>query len=63
VLATGNVYLQAIAEAVRVETARAQVETAEALYKKGAATGRGFRYHSASASTVPLGDSNHRSHK
>jgi outer membrane protein TolC len=37
VLATGNVYLQAIAEAARVETARAQVETAEALYKKAEA--------------------------
>ena len=37
VLATGNVYLQAIAEAARVETARAQVETAEALYKKAGA--------------------------
>ena len=37
VLATGNVYLQAIAEAARVETARAQVETAEALYKKAVA--------------------------
>ena len=42
VLATGNAYLQAIAEAARVDTARAQVETAEALYKKGrgAAAGR-----------------------
>jgi len=28
VLATGNAYLQAIAEAARVETAQAQVETA-----------------------------------
>lgn len=37
VLATGNVYLQAIAESARVETARAQVETAEALYKKAVA--------------------------
>jgi len=37
VLATGNVYLQAIAGAARVETARAQVETAEALYKKAGA--------------------------
>jgi outer membrane protein TolC len=37
VLATGNVYLQAIAEAARVETARAQVETADALYKKAVA--------------------------
>jgi outer membrane protein TolC len=37
VLATGNVYLQAIAEAARVDTARAQVETAEALYKKAVA--------------------------
>jgi len=37
VLATGNVYLQAIAETARVETARAQVETAEALYKKAGA--------------------------
>jgi len=37
VLATGNVYLQAIAEAARVETARAQVETAEALYNKAGA--------------------------
>ncbi len=37
VLATGNVYLKAIAEAARVETARAQVETAEALYKKAGA--------------------------
>jgi outer membrane protein TolC len=37
VLATGNVYLQAIAEAARVETAQAQVETADALYKKAVA--------------------------
>lgn len=37
VLATGNVYLQAIAEAARVETARAQVDTAEALHKKAVA--------------------------
>jgi outer membrane protein TolC len=37
VLATGNEYLQGIAEAARVETARAQVETAEALYKKAVA--------------------------
>ncbi|PYX34074.1 MAG: TolC family protein [Acidobacteria bacterium] len=37
VLATGNVYLQAIAEAARVETARAQVETADALFKKAGA--------------------------
>ncbi len=37
VLATGNVYLQAIAEAARVETAQAQVETAEALFKKAGA--------------------------
>jgi outer membrane protein TolC len=34
VLATGNVYLQTIAQAARVETSRAQVETAEALFKK-----------------------------
>lgn len=34
VLATGNTYLQAIASAARVETAQAQVQTAEALYKK-----------------------------
>ncbi len=37
VLATGNVYLQAIAEAARVDTAQAQVETAEALSKKAVA--------------------------
>jgi len=37
VLATGNVYLQAIAGAARVDTAQAQVETAEALYKKAVA--------------------------
>jgi outer membrane protein TolC len=37
VLATGNVYLQSIAGSARVETARAQVETAEALYKKAVA--------------------------
>src|SRR5712671_2301654 len=37
VLATGNVYLQAIAEAARVETAQAQVETADALFKKAGA--------------------------
>ena len=34
VLATGNTYLQAIAAAARVETAQAQVATAQALYKK-----------------------------
>ena len=37
VLATGNVYLKAIAEAARVETAQAQVETADALSKKAVA--------------------------
>jgi outer membrane protein TolC len=37
VLATGNAYLQAIAGGARVETAHAQVETAEALYKKAVA--------------------------
>jgi outer membrane protein TolC len=37
VLATGNAYLQAIAGAARVETAHAQVETAQALYKKAIA--------------------------
>jgi outer membrane protein TolC len=37
VLATGNAYLQAIAGAARVETARAQVETAQALYNKALA--------------------------
>jgi outer membrane protein TolC len=37
VLATGNVYLQAIASAARVETAQAQVETAKALYDKAVA--------------------------
>jgi outer membrane protein TolC len=37
VLATGNAYLQAIAEAARVETAQAQVETAHALYDKAVA--------------------------
>jgi outer membrane protein TolC len=37
VLATGNAYLQAIAEAARVETAQAQVETAKALYDKAVA--------------------------
>ena len=37
VLATGNAYLQAIAGAARVETAQAQVDTAEALYKKALA--------------------------
>ena len=34
VLATGNAYLQALAGAARVETATAQVETAQALYDK-----------------------------
>jgi outer membrane protein TolC len=34
VLATGNTYLRAIAAAARVETAQAQVATAQALYKK-----------------------------
>jgi outer membrane protein TolC len=37
VLATGNAYLQAIAEAARVDTAQAQVETAKALYGKAVA--------------------------
>jgi outer membrane protein TolC len=37
VLATGNAYLQAIAGAARVETAQAQVDTAQALYKKAVA--------------------------
>jgi outer membrane protein TolC len=37
VLATGNIYLQAIASAARVETAQAQVETAKALYDKAVA--------------------------
>jgi outer membrane protein TolC len=37
VLATGNAYLQAIAGAARVETAQAQVDTAEALYQKALA--------------------------
>jgi outer membrane protein TolC len=37
VLATGNVYLQAIAGVARVETAQAQVETAHALYDKAVA--------------------------
>lgn len=37
VLATGNAYLQAIAEAARVETAQAQVDTAKALYDKALA--------------------------
>ena len=37
VLATGNAYLQAIAGAARVETAQAQVDTAQALYKKALA--------------------------
>jgi outer membrane protein TolC len=37
VLATGNIYLQAIASAARVETAQAQVETAKALYDKAGA--------------------------
>jgi outer membrane protein TolC len=37
VLATGNVYLQAIAGAARVETAQAQTETARALYDKAVA--------------------------
>jgi outer membrane protein TolC len=37
VLATGNAYLQAIAEAARVETAQAQVESAKALYNKAVA--------------------------
>jgi len=37
VLATGNAYLQAIAEAARVETAQAQVATAKALYDKAVA--------------------------
>jgi outer membrane protein TolC len=34
VLATGNAYLEAIAGAARVETAQAQVDTGQALYKK-----------------------------
>ena len=37
VLATGNAYLQSIAGAARVETAQAQVDTAQALYKKAVA--------------------------
>ena len=37
VLATGNAYLQAIAGSARVETARAQVETAHALHDKAVA--------------------------
>ncbi len=37
VLATGNVYLEAIASAARVETAQAQVDTAKALYNKAVA--------------------------
>ncbi len=37
VLATGNVYLEAIASAARVETAQAQVDTAKALYDKAVA--------------------------
>jgi len=37
VLATGNVYLQAIAGAARVETAEAQVASAKALYNKAVA--------------------------
>jgi outer membrane protein TolC len=37
VLATGNAYLQAIAEAARVETAQAQVGSAKALYEKAEA--------------------------
>ncbi len=37
VLATGNVYLEAIAGAARVETAQAQVTTAKALYDKAVA--------------------------
>ncbi len=37
VLATGNVYLEAIAGAARVETAQAQVATAKALYDKAVA--------------------------
>jgi outer membrane protein TolC len=37
VLATGNAYLQAIAEAARVDTAQAQVESAKALYEKAEA--------------------------
>jgi outer membrane protein TolC len=49
VLATGNVYLQAIAEAARVETAQAQVETADALYKKAVAE--------LEAGTIPAIDS------
>jgi len=36
VLAVGNSYLQAIAEAARVETAEAQVKSAQALYDKAA---------------------------
>src|SRR5208282_1259082 len=37
VLATGNAYLQATAEAARVETSEAQAETAHALYQKAVA--------------------------
>ena len=37
VLATGNAYLQAIAQEARVETARAQQETARTLYEKAVA--------------------------
>jgi outer membrane protein TolC len=37
VLATGNVYLEAIAATARVETAQAQVSTAKALYQKAVA--------------------------
>ncbi|HWZ81511.1 MAG TPA: TolC family protein [Terriglobales bacterium] len=49
VLATGNVYLQAIAQAARVETAQAQVETADALFKKADAE--------LKAGTIPAIDS------
>ena len=37
VLATGNAYLQAIAQSARVETTRAQVDTAKALFNKAVA--------------------------
>ena len=43
VLAVGYVYLQAIADEARIETAEAQVKTAEALYDQAADRGRRHR--------------------
>ena len=40
VLAVGYAYLQAIADEARIETAEAQVKTAQALYRSGVGSGQ-----------------------